>query len=225
MSDPFLDIPPVGQPRAEGPKTQSQPQPEPAPMEADSPADFAPGADPLGPQPMPHARLAEVEQALTAAQGECADLKDKLLRQAAEMENVRKRLEREKQDGEKYAAARFAKDILSVADNLGRALMAAPKGENTDPALKTLVEGVAATERELVNVFERHGIKRIEAQGARFDPNLHQAMMEVEDPSKPAGTVVQVLMPGFTIADRLLRPAMVAVSRGGAAEAKLDTKA
>jgi molecular chaperone GrpE len=222
MSDPFLDIPPVGQPRAENPAAQP---PETHTMEPDSPADFAPGADPLGPQPMPHARLEEVEAALNAAQGECADLKDKLLRNVADMENLRKRLEREKQDGEKYAAARFAKDILSVADNLGRALMAAPKGEHIDPALKTLVEGVAATEREMVNVFERHGIKRIPAEGARFDPNLHQAMMEVDDPSRPAGTVVQVLMPGFTIADRLLRPAMVAVSKGGPAEAKLDTKA
>jgi molecular chaperone GrpE len=211
MSDPFFDIPPKG-PRA-----------VPA-NEPDSPADYAPGADPLGPQPMPHEKLAEAERALEAAQTEAADLRDKVLRTAAEMENLRKRLEREREDAVKYAATKFARDILSVADNLGRALAAVPADGN-DPALKALAEGVSATERELLNVFERNGIKRIAAEGARFDPDLHQAMFEIEDPTRPAGTVLQVAMPGYTIADRLLRPAMVGVSKGGAAEPKLDTKA
>jgi len=222
MSDPFLDIPPVGAPR--GPRQQAEePTPfEGAPMTPNEPAN-APAEEPLGPAPLPPEQLAQTEAALAAAQSECAELKDKVLRTAAEMENLRRRLERDREDAVKYAASKFAKDILSVADNLGRALAAVPK-DDLDPALRNLVEGVAATERELINVFERHGIKRIQAEGQRFDPNLHQAMFEVPDPSQPAGTIVQVVMPGYTVADRLLRPAMVGVAKGGP-DVKVDTKA
>lgn len=157
--------------------------------------------------------------ALAKAQAEIAELKDRLLRNAAEGENLRKRLEREKEDAAKYAAGKFAKDILSVADNLRRALETAPKdapkdtGEN-DP-VHGLIAGVEATERELLGVFERHGIQRIDPRGQRFDPNLHQAMFEIEDPTQPSGTVIQVVAAGYVQHGRLLRAAMVGVSKGG----------
>jgi molecular chaperone GrpE len=178
--------------------------------------DAAPGAQPPAD---------EAQSRIAALEIELAEAKDRLLRAAAETENVRRRLERERDEARVFAATRFAKDILSVADNLRRALDAAPK--NPDEAVKAFIGGVEVTERELLSVFERHQIKRIEALGARFDPNLHEAVVELEDPSKPAGTVVQVMMPGYTISGRLLRAAMVAVSKGGPKEAPgaaVDTK-
>jgi molecular chaperone GrpE len=153
--------------------------------------------------------------ALAAAQAEIAELKDRLLRNAAESENLRKRLEREKEDAAKYATGKFARDILTVADNLRRALENAPKHAEGSPEAG-LVSGVEATERELLGVFERHGIARIDPKGEKFDPNLHQAMFEVQDPGVPAGTVVQVVAAGYTQHGRLLRAAMVGVSKGGA---------
>jgi molecular chaperone GrpE len=194
-----LDIPPFGQPYANQ-------APQPPHAEQPAPADAMAGA-------------------LAVAEGQITELKDQVLRARAELENQRRRLERDKEDSIRYAAARFAKDILSVADNLGRALAALPQGEELPPAVKTLADGVAATERELLSVFERHGITRVVAEGARFDPNLHQAMMEQDDPSKPAGTVLHVMMPGYVQHDRLLRPAMVVVSKGGPSEPKVDTQA
>jgi len=151
---------------------------------------------------------------LAKAQAEIAELKDRLLRTAAESENLRRRLEREKEDAIKYASGKFARDILTVADNLRRALDNAPKHAEGS-AEAGLVAGVEATERELLSVFERHGIARIEPKGEKFDPNLHQAMFEVEDPGVPAGTVLQVVAAGFVQHGRLLRAAMVGVSRGG----------
>ena len=222
MSDPYLDIPPVGAPRGPRQDAQEPARPDSEPMTPNEPVN-APAEEPLGPAPLSPDQLAQTEAALATAHGEVAELKDKVLRTVAEMENLRRRLERDREDAVKYAAGKFAKDILSVADNLGRALAAVPK-DDTDPGLRNLVDGIAATERELVNVFERHGIKRIQAEGARFDPNLHQAMFEMDDPARPAGTVVQVVLPGYMLADRLLRPAMVAIARGGP-DAKLDTKA
>lgn len=151
-------------------------------------------------------------------QKEVADLKDRLLRSLAETENVRRRAEREREDTAKYAMTGFARDILGVADNLGRALTSlGPDARGKDPSLDALISGIELTDRELASVFERNGIKRIDPSGERFDPNLHQAMMEVDDPSRPSGTVVQVLQTGYIIRDRLLRPAMVAVSKGGPA--------
>ena len=147
---------------------------------------------------------------------EVADLKDKLLRQAAEMENLRRRTEREKQDMAKYAISNFAKDIITLDDNLARTLSAVPEGAiDEDPALKALVEGVEMTGRELTNVLERHGIKRIDPKGDIFDPNSHQALFEIPNPEVPAGTVMEVVAPGFTIDSRILRPAMVGVAKGG----------
>lgn len=148
-------------------------------------------------------------------EADLAEFRDKHLRALAEIENVRRRGEKEKSDALKYAATNFAKDILGVADNLRRAIEAVPEdAAESDGPVKTLIQGVEMTERELLSIFERHGIKRIEANGAKFDHNLHQAMMEVPDSGQPAGTVVQVLQSGYTIHDRLLRPAMVGVAKG-----------
>lgn len=148
-------------------------------------------------------------------EADLAEFRDKHLRALAEIENVRRRGEKEKADALKYAATNFAKDILGVADNLRRAIDAVPEeAAESDGAIKTLLQGVEMTERELLTIFERHGIKPIAAEGERFDHNLHQAMMEVPDSGQPAGTVVQVLQTGYTINDRLLRPAMVSVAKG-----------
>jgi molecular chaperone GrpE len=135
----------------------------------------------------------------------------------AEAQNVRRRAQQDVERERKFGIERFAKDMLSVADNLGRALSALPADANVDPAVKNVIVGVQATERELQSVLERHGVSRIEALGKPFNAEFHQAMMEIEDPSVPAGTVVQELIPGYLIAGRLLRAAMVAVSKGGPA--------
>ncbi len=150
---------------------------------------------------------------------EVAELKDKLLRALAEAENIRRRGEREREDTAKYAMSGFARDMLPVADNLGRALAAlGPEVRGKDPSLDSLIAGIELTDRELTAVFERHGMRRVNPLGEKFDHNFHQAMMEVDDPTKPSGTVVQVLQTGYVLRDRLLRPAMVAVSKGGKVE-------
>ena len=159
---------------------------------------------------------------LEALRAENAEMKDKLLRVAADAENLRRRLEREREDAAKFAAAKFAKDILSVADNLRRALDSAPKGQENE-AFAGLTTGIEATERELLSVFERHGIQRLDPQGEKFDPNLHQAMFELENPALPAGTVIQVVACGYVQHGRLLRAAMVGVSKGGPAQAASTT--
>ena len=151
---------------------------------------------------------------------EVAELKDKLLRALAEAENIRRRGEREREDTAKYAMSGFARDILPVADNLGRALAALGSDvRGKDASLDSLIAGIELTDRELTSVFERHGMRRVNPLGEKFDHNFHQAMMEVDDPTKPSGTVVQVLQTGYVLRDRLLRPAMVAVSKGGKVEA------
>jgi molecular chaperone GrpE len=133
------------------------------------------------------------------------------------MENLRRRSEREASEARQYAITAFARELLSVADNLRRTLEAIPaEMRAADPAgLGKLVEGVELTEREFLRVLAKHGVRRIEAEGARFDPNFHQAIFEVEDGSLPSGTVAQVAQTGYALGDRVLRPAMVAVSRGG----------
>ncbi len=147
---------------------------------------------------------------------ENAELKDKLLRAMADMENVHLRTEKEKADTAKFAISEFAREILKVADNLQRALEAVSKEElAANPALKALHEGVEMTDRELHNVLARHGITRIHPLGEKFDPNLHQAMFEVQDPSLADGAVAQVAQAGYLISGRVLRPAMVGVARGG----------
>src|SRR5712671_3603113 len=174
--------------------------------------------------PKPEGVAAEVEQ----LQAEKADLQDKLLRALAEAQNVRRRAQQDVERERKFGIERFAKDVLSVADNLGRALSVLPDDTDAiDPALRNVIVGVQATERELQSVLERHGITRIESVGKPFNADFHQAMMEVEDPSVPSGTVVQEMIPGYLLAGRLLRPAMVAVSKGGpprAAEASNENR-
>jgi molecular chaperone GrpE len=153
----------------------------------------------------------------TALEREHADMKDRLLRTLAEMENLRKRTEREVADSRLYGVSSFARDMLNVADNMRRALDAVPAElrANADPNVKALVEGVDLTERELQKALEKNGIRQFSPQGEKFDPNLHQAMFEVPDPTVPAGSVVQVVQPGYMIGDRILRPALVGVSKGG----------
>ena len=148
---------------------------------------------------------------------EAAELKDRLLRALAEMENLRRRTEKQVADERVYGIASFARDMLAVADNMRRALDAVGPElrETADAGVKALIEGVELTERELIKVLEKHGVKKLEPLGAKFDPNLHQAMYEVPDASVPAGTVAQVVQPGYTIGERVLRPALVAVAKGG----------
>ena len=146
---------------------------------------------------------------------EAGKLKDQLLRTLAEMDNLRKRTEREKAEATLYAASNFARDILSISDNMDRALATAEADhlkEATEP-VKDLVVGVEMTRRELLNVFERHGIKRVDPMGEKFDPHFHQAVYEVPTNEQPPGTVVQVMQPGFKIGERVLRPAMVGVAK------------
>lgn len=146
-----------------------------------------------------------------------ADLKDRLLRAHAEMDNVRKRLEREKADQAKFAITKFARDVVGVGDNVQRAIDAVPhRLVEQDMALKSFVEGVTMIERELLAVLGRHGVKRIDPKGQPFDPHQHQAVVEVPSAEAPAGTITQVFQSGYMIEERVLRPAMVAVSKGGA---------
>jgi molecular chaperone GrpE len=163
----------------------------------------------------PQADEPSAETRVTELEAELAEYKDRLLRALAETENVRRRAQRERDDASKYSIAGFAKDLLSAADNLRRALESLPESEAKDERARSLVAGVAATERELLSVFERHGIKRIDPQGEPFDHNFHQAIFEAERPDQPSGSVVEVLQPGYVLHDRLLRPAMVGVSKGG----------
>jgi molecular chaperone GrpE len=161
------------------------------------------------------AKIAELVETLAR---ENAENKDRLLRTLAEMENLRKRTEREVSDMRQYGIASFARDVLAVADNMERALQAldAELRETANPATKALLDGVELTERELLKVLEKHGVKKFEPQkGDKFDPNLHQAMYELPDPTQPAGTVAQVVQPGYMIGERMLRPASVGVAKGG----------
>jgi molecular chaperone GrpE len=154
---------------------------------------------------------------LEALIAENADMHDRLLRTMADMENLRRRTEREKTDTSRYAISNFARDVLTVGDNLRRTIEHVPtEAASQDPALKSFLDGVELTERELLNVLERYGVVRIEPLGARFDPNCHQAMYEVQNPDVPEGTVVDVMQAGYVIGDRCLRPALVAIAKGGA---------
>ncbi len=157
------------------------------------------------------------DEQVVALEAELADAKDRLLRALAETENTRRRAQREREDTQKYAITGFARDLLSPVDNLRRAIESIPEAEITDPRVRSLLDGVAATERELLGALERHGVKRIDPKGEKFDHNFHQAIFEVPNPDKPAGTIVEVLQAGYVLHDRLLRPAMVGVAKGGPA--------
>jgi molecular chaperone GrpE len=145
------------------------------------------------------------------------ELKDRALRVAAEMDNLRKRTARDVHDARSYAIANFAREMLSVSDNLRRALEAVPADarSSAEAGFKALIEGVEITERSMLAALERHGVKKLYPEGERFDPNFHQAMFEVPNADVPANTVVQVVQPGYSIGERVLRPAMVGVAKGG----------
>jgi molecular chaperone GrpE len=168
----------------------------------------------------------DVHAVIAALQAEAADLKDRLLRALAETENTRRRAERDRLEASQYAVTRFARDVVAIADNFARALAALPpdKLEAADPEIKAVIEGVEVTERQLLATLERHGVKPIDTDGAKFDPNLHQAIAEVAGEGKPAGSIVNVVQTGYVIGDRLLRPAMVTVARKDEPPAALDTK-
>ncbi|MBR2118978.1 MAG: nucleotide exchange factor GrpE [Pseudomonadota bacterium] len=158
------------------------------------------------------------EGSVEALTKDVAEAKDRMLRTLAEMENLRKRTQREVADARTYGITAFARDVLDIADNLQRALDAVPMDarEAADPGLKALIEGVELTERSLHKTLEKNGVQKLDPLGEKFDPNFHQAMYEVPDSSVPAGTVVQVVQGGYTIGERVLRPALVAVAKGGA---------
>ena len=160
---------------------------------------------------------ADILAVIEALNVENASLKDKALRTMADMENLRRRTEKEVADARAYAVTAFARDMLSVADNARRGIESIPADAlaTADGPFKALVEGVELIERDLLKTLERHGIKKLEPHGQKFDPNLHQAMFEVDDASVASGTVTQVVQAGFVIGDRVLRPALVGVAKGG----------
>lgn len=162
-----------------------------------------------------NAATPEAADPVVEAKREAAEFKDKLLRTLAEMENLRKRTEREVLDARMYGIAGFARDVLAVADNMHRALAAiGPElREAADAKVKALIEGVELTERELLKSLEKNGVKKFSPEGEKFDPNVHQAMYEVATSDLPPGQVAQVIQAGYMIGDRVLRPAMVAVSK------------
>jgi molecular chaperone GrpE len=182
----------------------------------DNPEIPAQGPEPVVSKPyiMPDDPEPNSVEALTK---EAAESRDKMLRTLAEMENLRKRTQKEIADGKTYAISNFAREVLDIADSLQRALDAVPADTRAaaDPGLKALIEGVELTERSLHNTLEKNGVKKFDPAGEKFDPNFQQAMYEVPDSSVPAGTVVQVVQAGYTIGERVLRPALVAVSKGG----------
>jgi molecular chaperone GrpE len=172
----------------------------------------------------PHAAEFAVLEALRM---ENESLKDQRLRALAEAENIRRRAEKEKADASQYAVTKFARDMVGIADNFARALAAvpAPIRDAADPQLKAVLDGVEATDRQLMQTLERYGVKAVDVSG-KFDPNLHQAIAEVPGQGKPAGSIVDVVQSGFMIGDRLLRPAMVTVAKNEmpAATAGVDSK-
>lgn len=173
----------------------------------------------------PHAAEFAVLQAL---QDEVASLKDQRLRALAEAENIRRRADKEKADASQYAVTKFARDMLGIADNFARALAAVPANirDAADPQVKAVLDGVEATDRQLIQTLERYGVKPVDTGDGKFDPNLHQAIAEVPGNGKPAGTIVDVVQQGYTIGERLLRPAMVTVAKKDvpAQPASVDTK-
>jgi molecular chaperone GrpE len=206
--------------------TEPKPNAEPSHDTAAAPRTEA-GAPEAAQEGAPERDVHSVIEALAA---ENAQMKDKVLRTLAEMENLRRRTEKEVADARTYATTNFARDMLSAADNMRRALETL--GEEARAAaegvFKGLIEGIELTERDLLKTLERHGIRKIEPKGEKFDPNLHQAMFEVPDPSVPNGTVREVMQAGFVIGDRVLRPALVGVAKGGpkaAAETHVDRQA
>ena len=202
-------------PRGEEPAAETE-------MATEAPAEPEATTEPAGPTPeQAVVQLAEEIERLTQENGE---LKDRALRALAETENTRRRAQKDKEDTAKFAVSSFARDMLTVADNLGRAVAALPEGKAEDPVFVNMRDGIAAVERELATAFERHGIVRLDPMGEKFDPNYHQAMFEVPDSGQVPGTVVQIMQAGYVLHGRLLRPAMVGVAKGEPPQ-KVDTEA
>ena len=184
------------------------------PSEAQAPeaanGSAAPNAAPERDEPDPF-------KVLEALQAENAELKDRSLRTLADMENLRRRTEREVGDAKAYGVTSFARDMLTFADNLRRAVEAVPADvrDAAEPRLKSFIEGIELTERDFLSRLNRFGVKKLEPMGKRFDPNMHEALFEIPDESVPSGTVMQIVEQGYAIGDRVLRPAKVGVSRGG----------
>lgn len=169
-----------------------------------------PADEALDPAPNPEAEV------LAKLMAENAEIKDKMLRTLAESENLRRRTEREVADARSYGISNFARDVLGFADNLRRAVEAIPaEARANEGALKVFVDGVELTERDFLKTLERHGVRQLDPKGQKFDPNLHQAMFEAQNPDVPNGTVTEVLQVGYAIGERVLRPALVGVARGG----------
>ena len=186
-------------------------------MDGRSYADGAAPAEPRGNGQAQPDTEPDPFKVLEALQAENAELKDRSLRTLAEMENLRRRTEREVADAKAYGVTSFARDMLTFADNLSRAIEAVPieAREAADPRLQSFVQGIELTERDFLSRLARFGVKKLEPMGKRFDPNMHEALFEVPDESVPAGTVCQVVEQGFAIGERVLRPAKVGISRGG----------
>ncbi|MBB3770594.1 molecular chaperone GrpE [Angulomicrobium tetraedrale] len=189
----------------------------------DASASVSPEASAPAPEDIAAQFAAEKER----LEAEIASLKDKFLRAFAEADNVRRRAEREVADAKVYGITGFARDVLTVADDFERALAAidADARAKAEGTLKTLLDGIDLTSRALTQTLTKHGVAKIEPEGAKFDPNLHQAMFEVPNTEIPSGTVVQVVQPGYTIGGRVLRPALVGVSKGGPKAAPVETPA
>ena len=184
--------------------------PDPEANEADTAAETGAAEETVTPEIDP----------MEAIRAENGELRDRFLRLAAEMDNLRRRTERDVKDAKAYSVSGFARDMLAVSDNLRRALDAIPAEAraSADQGLTALIEGVEMTERSMLSTLERHGVRKIDAEGQKFDPNFHQAMFEIPNPDVPNNTVVQVVQAGFVIGDRVLRPAMVGVAMGGRKE-------
>jgi molecular chaperone GrpE len=185
-----------------------------------SAADLPPVAEPAGAEPAAQAAadpLAVLEAEKAQLAQAAAEARDRALRALAEMENMRRRTEKEVADAKSYGIAAFARDMLTVGDNLRRALDAVPADlkASAESGAKAFLDGLDLTERELLKALEKHGVRKLEPQGQKFDPNLHQAMFEVPDPSVPNGTVVNVVQAGYVIGERVLRPALVGIAKGG----------
>ena len=199
---------PEAEEESEAPETSAKTQAEAQP-DAEAAEDAAPAEDAEG--------ETEGEQdPLAVLREEAASLRDQLLRALAEVENTRRRAQKDKQEAARYAPAPLARDLLAVSDNLGRALESVPEELARDERAKSLIEGIEMTRRELQSVFERHNIAKIEPVGEKLNPHHHEAMFEIEDPNQEPGTVIQVIEPGYVLHDRLLRPARVGVAKGGA---------
>ena len=211
--NPGAEQPPSGDPMTQAETNQANPQPQ-AGAEGKEPQKPEAAKAYVDPSIAAEARIAELE-------AQVAEMRDRYVRAYAETENIRKRSEREKADVSKYAVTNFAKDMVAIADNLARAVEAAGgSGEEQSPQMKALLDGVVLTEQELKKALEKHGVRAIAAKGEQFDPHKHQAVMEQEDASVASGTVLQVFQEGYEIGDRVLRPSMVVVSKGGAKPVK-----